>query len=114
MGFKPKEIENQLVNKFHFEIADNRGEDHRYYVLQIDDTMPLIQTHFSHNNKEIRDKLEHEILHQLHVRKPFFYEMMNCTKSREEYYRQVKEAPFPPFPDWLLKRVQGRKDENKK
>jgi hypothetical protein len=23
--------------------------------------------------------------------------MISCTKSRDDYYRQVREDPFPPF-----------------
>ena len=105
MGFKPDFVEDRLRRKFGFEEARNRGKKHKYYVLQISDDLPLIETFFSHDGKEIREALEGRIRRELRVRKDFFYGMMECTKSREDYYRQIREAPYPPFEDYLLRRL---------
>src|SRR5258708_9550207 len=101
MAYKPREIEEKLISKFGFTKDIHKGSDHRYYVLVIDDETPWIQTHFSHNKKDIGADLESSIIRQLHVRKNFFHEMIDCTKSREDYIQQVKTDPFPPFPPYL-------------
>ncbi len=101
MAYKPREIEEKLVSKFGFEPDTNRADDHRWYVLQIDD-LPVIRTHFSHAKKDIGPKLEGKIARQLYVRDKFFHEMIDCTKSLEDYIHQLRTDPFPPFPPYLL------------
>jgi hypothetical protein len=57
----------------------------------------MILTKVSHSKQDIGPKLEGKIARQLRVHKPYFEEMMDCTNSREDYYQQVRESPFPPF-----------------
>ena len=96
MPFKSEVVETKLKNKFGFSPAVGRESGHRWYELKIEG-LPVISTKFSHGGKEINDFLESIISKQLRVRKPFFREMIGCTKSSEEYQEQVKEDPFPPF-----------------
>ncbi|SRR5258707_5353676 len=100
MAYKPREIEEKLISKFGFVSDKGRSEDHRRYLRQIEG-LPIIRTHLSHSKKEIGPKLEGKIVRQLHVRKDFFHEMIDCTKGLDDYIAQLKTDPFPPFPGYL-------------
>jgi hypothetical protein len=56
-----------------------------------------------HNNlllawrQEIDDRLWGKIARQLRVRGKYLREMIDCTKSREDYYKQVTDEPYPPW-----------------
>ena len=41
--------------------------------------------------------LEGRIARQLRVHMPYFQGMFACTYNREDYYQQVRTAPFPPW-----------------
>lgn len=100
MPYKPKEVERKLRNKFAFSPAREHSLDHRWFELQLPG-LPAILTKVSHNRKEIGANLEGKIARQLRVRVHYFRGMIDCTNTREDYYRQVSEAPYPPF-DVLL------------
>lgn len=70
--------------------------DHKWFVLQFDG-LPPIRTKLSHNKKEVKAGLEGKIVKQLRVKKIFFNGLMDCTKSREDYEKQLRTDPFPPF-----------------
>lgn len=100
-AYKSREIEEILVDKFGFELDDDAAAHHRFYVLKLEN-LPLIRTKFSHTRKtDIGRKLESIIARQLHVRSKFFREMLDCTQDKEDYYLQVEDDPYPPFPDYL-------------
>lgn len=96
MPRKPREIEGCLVNKFKFKEAKTRSSDHRWFELRLDG-LPVILTKVSHSREEIGSSLEGKIARQLRVKKAFFNEMMDCTKGKGEYERQVRDDPVPPF-----------------
>jgi hypothetical protein len=96
MPHKPQEIESLLLGKFGFSQSTEHSSDHRWYELSIPG-LPIIATYVSHSKKDICRNLESKIARQLRVRTPFFRGMMDCTQDREDYYRQVREAPYPPF-----------------
>ena len=97
MPLKTRDLESKLVQKFGFSRAKSHSDDHRWYQLDIAGC-PTIATMISHGKgEELRDKLEGKIARQLWVRVSFFREMINCTKSAEDYIRQVQTDPFPPF-----------------
>jgi hypothetical protein len=96
MPRKPREIERLLQTKFGFAPAPHRSDDHRCFVLQLDN-FPPIYTKVSHSKREIGPKLEAKIARQMRVRHPFFELMMGCKKSRQDYYKQLQSDPFPPF-----------------
>jgi hypothetical protein len=100
MSHKPKDLENLLKNKFGFQAAKNRSDDHRYFVLQLPG-LPPIHTKISHSKKDIRARLAAKIARQMRVRGPFFDLMMKCKRDRQAYYQQIQTDPFPPF-DQLL------------
>jgi hypothetical protein len=96
MPHKPQKIESLLQSKFGFSPAKEHSSDHHWYELRLSD-LPAILTKISHGKKELSRRLESKIARQLRVRKQYFCGMMDCTHNREDYYRQVQEAPFPPF-----------------
>lgn len=96
MPRKPRQIETLLQAKFGFVPAEGHSSDHRWFELHLPG-LPLILTKVSHSKKDIGPKLESKIARQLRVRKPYFDGMMECTYNREDYYRQVRESPYPPF-----------------
>jgi len=96
MPIKPKDLERLLVNKFRFSPTEQHRVDHHWYELQLPG-LPVILTKVSHSRKEIGKNLESMIARQLRVRKAYFQGMVNCTNSREDYYRRVKEEPFPTW-----------------
>jgi hypothetical protein len=95
MPLRTRDFEALLQTKFGFVPAD-KAADHRWYELKLAD-LPPIFTKASHGKQEIRSQLENLIAKQLHVRVAFFRGMMNCTKSREDYYAQVRQDPIPPW-----------------
>ena len=100
MPRRAAEIEGLLQHKFGFSRAMQHGSDHRWYELRLEG-LPRILTMVSHGRGEIGPVVLGRMARQLRVRGPFFDGMMSCTRSREEYYRQLREAPYPPF-DVLL------------
>jgi hypothetical protein len=96
MPFKPDVIEKTLLHKFGFQPAENHEIGHRWVELQLPN-LPNILTRVSHNRKDIGVKLEGKIARQLRVRTVFFRGMISCTNSQEDYYKQVRENPFPPW-----------------
>jgi len=98
MPYKPAEVERMLLTKLKMTSEES---DHTWYRLDIDG-MPPIRTKISHNRKDIRDKLESRIYKQLRIRKPLFHELMDCTKYRDDYVKQVREDPFPPFNEMFV------------
>jgi len=96
MPYKPKEVERKLRHKFAFSPAKEHSVDHHWFELELPG-LPAILTKVSHNRREIGAKLEGKIARQLRVRTPYFRGMINCTNSRSDYYRQVRDAPYPPF-----------------
>jgi len=102
MPYKPREIADKLRNKFDFKADESKGDDHWYYILKIEG-VPPIRTKFSHNKKEIGSKLEGMICRQLRIKKPFLDGMIKCTNSKEAYYKQLRESPFPAFEEYLKK-----------
>lgn len=98
MGFRPKVVEDQLRGKFGFVDAKEHADDHRWIELQLGDRHIL--TKVSHNRKEIGDLLEQQMSKQLRVRQSYFRQMIACTKSKDEYYRQVRANPYPPDEAW--------------
>jgi len=96
MPYKPKEVERKLQDKFAFSPAKGHSVDHHWFELQLPGLPPIL-TKVSHSRKEIGLKLEGMIARELRVRTTYLRGMINCTKTREEYYRQVRDDPYPPF-----------------
>ena len=95
MPINPTDLEHILLYKFDFSEA-KQGRDHKWYELQLEG-LPVIMTKISHSNNEIHTRLEGKIARQMRVRAPFFKQMISCTRSREQYYAQVRVDPYPPF-----------------
>ncbi len=93
---RPRELENILLNKFEFTEAPNRSSDHRWFELVLPG-LPKVATKVSQSGKPIPTPILNLIHKQLRVRKEFFNGMVSCTKSRDEYYQQIRQDPYPPF-----------------
>lgn len=98
MGFSAEDIERKLITKFLFIKSERHEKGHIWYELKLAD-LPIIDTRVSHGKPEhISDAILSKIAKQLHVHNPFFKQMIQCTKSKEDYYNEVHQNPFPPFP----------------
>lgn len=82
--------------KFLFAPAEHREAGHKWYELQLPG-LPIIATRVGHHKKDVGTKLEGKIARQCRVRGPYFAEMMDCTKSKDDYYEQVRRDPYPPW-----------------
>jgi hypothetical protein len=97
--YTPDEIARILERKFGFVLT--KSTHHIYYELNLGDDIPKIVTRFSHaRTKDVGKKLEGAIARELHVKPKFFQGMLSCNHSREDYYNQVRNDPYPPFPNW--------------
>ena len=93
MPYKPLEIEGMLKTKLKMSVVN---ADHKWFRLEFEG-VPPIRTKLPNHKKDIRDILESRISKQLRVRKTFFHGLMDCTKSRVDYEKQIRDDPFPPF-----------------
>jgi hypothetical protein len=93
MPFSPREVERCLLHKLCF-VRDNR--DHRFFTLELPG-LPTIRTKVSHGRREIGRTLEGLMAKQLRVRVSFFREMVGCSKACEDYHRQIRDDPYPPW-----------------
>mgnify|MGYP001497921741 CR=1 FL=1 len=93
MTLKAADVESKLIHKFKF-TKDN--SDHRKFTLEVPG-QALIFTIISHSHRDISAPILSSICKQLRVRKHFFLEMIQCTKSREDYLWQITNDPYPPF-----------------
>jgi len=93
MPFKPREIGNMLEKKLGM---TSSNADHIWYELQFSN-LPPIRTKLPNHKDDIGPELESKICNQLRVRKVFFHGLMECTKYRADYEKQIQEDPFPPF-----------------
>lgn len=95
MAYTLDEIERMLKKKLKMEI-DKKRDDHIWLILE-PDGLPVIKTKVSRHKETAGEGLESKICKQLRVRKPFFHELMDCTKSRNDYIVQISTDPNPPF-----------------
>lgn len=88
MPLDNREIERVLLSKFDFEVVRQKRR-HRHLQLKIDGCA-AVTTMLSHSNQTLSRGLESTVAKQLKVQTQFFREMIGCTKSREEYYRHLR------------------------
>ena len=103
MSRRNRDVESSLLTKFQFSSCDSRGDDHRWVELKLEG-LPAIRTCFSHAKENIGPVLWKKIAGQVRVRSQYLDEMIDCTKSCSDYYKQVRDAPFPPWPSHLTNR----------
>jgi hypothetical protein len=90
-----RDVKNALEAKFHFAAAPNKNPDHQWLALEIEGAQK-VTTKFSHGMREISDNLLGKIARQLLVGRPYLDEMIDCTKSVEDYYIKLRENPEGP------------------
>lgn len=104
-----REVENTLLNKFAFTRASTRAGDHRWLQLELPELPPIV-TKFSHTREDIGDSLWKKIAGQLRVQANYLTGMINCRKNREDYYKQVRTDPHPPW-SHLMRGTAIRREE---
>jgi len=82
-----------LLNVLHMSY-ENR--DHTWFKLELDN-LPPIRTKLSFHKEDINSEIESRICKQLRIRKAFFHELMNGTKNFDDYEKQIRTDPYPPF-----------------
>lgn len=97
--------ENTLITKFEFTECRGRADDHRWIELKLPG-LPVVRTHFSHTKESIGSTLWGKIAAQLKVHSPYLDGMIDCKNCRDDYYEKVKDDPYPPWPDYILKRLR--------
>jgi len=100
MPRRNRDVESTLLNKFEFVESTTRSNNHRWVELKLPD-LPVIATFFSHGKQEIGDLLWKKIARQLRVRTSYLNGMIDCTNTRDAYYKQVKDDPYPPWDNLL-------------
>jgi hypothetical protein len=93
MPYKPRELEHMFVSKLHMVV---KNADHTWFILELNG-LPTISTKLPNHKADIGEKLESKIHKQLHVRKLFFHSLVDCSKSRADYEKQIRENPYPPL-----------------
>lgn len=94
MERKARDVQKQLTKKFGFTPTE-RGDRHDWFELTVAG-VPKISVMFSHGERDIGDRLQNLLAQQLRVRRNYFNGMIDCTKNKDDYYRVVVEAPYPP------------------
>jgi len=105
MTRRNRDVETILLTKFESSESRNRADDHRWVELKLPG-VPTIRTFFSHARQDIGDELWKTIASQLKVRAQYLDGMIDCTNSRDDYYEKVRDEPFPPWPDYVLRRLR--------
>lgn len=98
MPYKPFEIEGMLIGKLKMSTLN---ADHKWFFLQLQG-LPPIRTKLPNHKEDIGIKLESRIFKQLRVRKTFFHELMDCTKTLPDYEKMIREDPYPPLSNLLV------------
>lgn len=91
-----REVKGALSTKFRFLPAPNKSPDHEWVALEIEGAQK-VTTKFSRGMRDIPDVLLGKIAQQLLVKRVYLDEMIDCTKSLEDYYRKLREDPEGPF-----------------
>lgn len=92
-----REVKGQLAAKFHFAPAPGKSDDHEWVALEIEGAQKVV-TKFSRGARgDLSDSLLALIAKQLLVNRRYLAEMIDCTKSRDDYYRKLREDPEGPY-----------------
>jgi hypothetical protein len=92
MSRKVREIETKLLNKYGFVAAKQHASDHKWLQLDLP-RLSRILTKLSHGRGEVHAHLEGKMARQMGVPAPFFKTMLDCKKTKQEYYATVQANP---------------------
>lgn len=105
MPIKTRKFVTALTSKLGFERIESRGRgkslDHHNFKCTFEG-IGLIFTKLSHSRREIDDRLLARISRQMRVRRAFLVEVVECTKSREEYKESIRTDPHPPWSQRII------------
>ena len=91
-----REVSGALTTKFRFAAAPNKSPDHEWIALEIEGAQK-VTTKFSRGMRDLSDSLLGKIAQQLLVKRAYLDEMIDCTKSQQDYCRKLREDPEGPF-----------------
>lgn len=89
-SIKAKDIRRNLSKKG-FEEDDKKDHIWLNYISP-DGKKTTIRTKLSHGKSDIGDPLIAKMAKQVHLSKSDFLELVSCTLSGENYYKQVKDS----------------------
>ena len=90
-------VERALKSKLKFKKNPaGRGKHHVMYQFQLPGSFTIV-TKVSHGSKnaDIDASLVARMAEQMRISIPYFCEIVRCTKSRDEYFRDVAADPHP-------------------
>jgi len=89
-SIKTRDIRTNLIKKG-FKEDDKRDHIWLNYISP-DGKKTTVRTKISHGKSSIGDPLIAKMAKQTHLSKADFLELVNCTLSGEDYYRQVRHT----------------------
>lgn len=92
MALSRSDTERQLTRKLQMTRRVGKGQDHRYYDLYIDGRrIAFTKVSTGTGHRTLGPNLVSAMAKQLHVPTPFFEDIINCTKSRNDYLEKLRE-----------------------
>ncbi len=91
MPLKARAVKDSLKTKFGFApTTKGRDPDHEWLAVDVPGA-GQVKVMFSRNDKDLGDRLLALICKQLRVSRPVLNRMIDCTVSREAYFRKLAE-----------------------
>jgi hypothetical protein len=93
------EIKQILNTKFGFEPVQGKDEGHSHYVLQMPDhdgsliTIAIFFSGGGHAGKSVGPGLEKMMARELQVNTGYLRGMLDCSRSKPDYFNQVRDNP---------------------
>jgi hypothetical protein len=88
---KARDVKASLTKKFGFApLAQGKDHDHEWLAVTLPDA-GRVAVMFSRNDAELRDVLLGRICRQLRVLRPYLNGMIECSNTREAYYRKIAD-----------------------
>jgi len=91
---KAADVVGRLTGKFG--LKEERKGKHVFYSRNVQD-VGMVTTHFSHGEKTIGPVLLGIIAGQLRVTASYFREMLDCSKSSDQWIKQIGDSPVGPM-----------------
>jgi len=87
---KKKDLTNSLTKKG-FTLCNS---SHQHYIFYVNGKKTTIRTMVSHNEKEIRDPLQHDISKQMKISIKQLHDFVDCSFSQEKYLEHLIKNGF--------------------
>jgi len=92
MPLATRNVKRALSSKLRCE-EDVKGHHIFYYFIE--DGVRVTSTKVSHgSNRDIQDGIVGQMAKQMGVNRPFFAELVQCTKSRDDYVANIRAGGY--------------------